>query len=538
MSLLNRLMLKRLGVVPTHKVTVQRNVKVPTTDGAELATDLYLGNPHGAPVVMVRSPYGRGASGGAIYALASQGLNVLIQSCRGTFGSTGTFDPHHDERRDGLATIEWIKQQPWYGGALATFGMSYLGYTQWSIAKAAGPELKAMAMQVTLSDFAQMTYAGNSLMLENAWTWTHMMSAMKKGLLGFIVKRLLGKMTLSDAQWKTLPLKHLDEKIIGEPVNFWQDWMRHDSVDDPWWSPMSFRGSVDTIQRPISMVAGWYDIFLPWQMRDYVDLQKAGGETRLTIGPWVHADRALMNASALDAIDWFKRHLLHDKTLSPQPKPVKLYVIGADEWRYFDAWPPRESIPQAWYLQPQKNLRTEISPESNADSYRYDPADPTPSIGGPALEVAPYSVDNTALELRSDVVTYTSEPFAKAADIIGAVSADLYVSSTAPSADFFVRLCDVDVNGISKNICDGLQRVSIEAVNSPQRVHVELWPTAYRIAPGHRLRVQISSGAFPRWARNLGSTDPIATATELRCAIQSIHHSPTYPSAITLPFCN
>jgi putative CocE/NonD family hydrolase len=124
----------------------------------------------------------------------------------------------------------------------------------------------------------------------------------------------------------------------------------------------------------------------------------------------------------------------------------------------------------------------------------------------------------------------------KQRDIIGNVSAELYVGSTAPSADFFVRLCDVDESGVSKNICDSLQRVKIESGNIPQRVRVELCPTAYRMAQGHCLRVQISSGAFPRWARNLGGLEPIAQQTELRVATQSIYHSPPYPSALTLPF--
>ena len=215
---------------------------------------------------------------------------------------------------------------------------------------------------------------------------------------------------------------------------------------------------------------------------------------------------------------------------------MKLYVIGADEWREFDAWPPRESRLERWYLQPQRKLLDRAAPDSPADEYRYDPAAPTPSVGGPALDAEPSSVDNAALEARADVLTYTSEPLPKARYLIGTVVAELFVSSSAPGADFFVRLCDVDAKSLSKNICDGLQRVRIESANTPQRVRVELWPTAYRIAKGHRMRVQISSGAFPRWARNPGNAEPIAHATELRATTQSIHHSPACSSAVILPF--
>src|SRR5208337_592595 len=133
-------------------------------------------------------------------------------------------------------------------------------------------------------------------------------------------------------------------------------------------------------------------------MQDFIALRQAGCESRITIGPWRHADSDLMSASMHDAIDWFNQHLL-GKSAAAMRKPVKLYVIGADDWRYFDDWPPRESIGERWYLQPQRGLFDRIAPDSDPDRYRYDPVDPTPSIGGPALMTSvPCSVDNTQLE--------------------------------------------------------------------------------------------------------------------------------------------
>ena len=114
-------------------------------------------------------------------------------------------------------------------------------------------------------------------------------------------------------------------------------------------------------------------------------------------------------------------------------------------------------------------------------------------------------------------------------------TATLHVASTAATADFFVRLCDVDEAGVSRNVCDGLQRVRVDPGDSVQEVRVELWPTAYRFQPGHRIRVQVSSGAFPRWSRNLGGREPLGTGTAMQAADQAIHHSPTAPSAIALP---
>ncbi|HET8710824.1 MAG TPA: CocE/NonD family hydrolase, partial [Spongiibacteraceae bacterium] len=382
---------------------------------------------------------------------------------------------------------------------------------------------------------AQRTYAGNSLMLENALSWTRMMTLMKRPsllMLSFLLERLFKIPAIRREQWKTLPLASMDKHVIGERVHFWQDWMQHSSASDPWWAPMSHRQSIAMIKRPITMVAGWHDIFLPWQLQDFIALRAANGETRITIGPWSHTDMRLVRAGWHDAIDWFNRHLLGKNT--PTQKPIKLYVIGANAWREFDTWPPQDSQVENWYLQPQRQLRDCIAPDSESDQYRYDPDDPTPSLGGPNLFSGNATVDNAELEARADVLTYTSEPLTQYKDIIGPVAAEIYATSSADSADFFVRLCDVDESGISQNICDGLQRVTIQANKAPQRVRIELWPTAYRIERGHRLRVQISSGAFPRWARNAGTTEPIAQQTELHAATQAIFHSPKYPSAITL----
>jgi len=539
MSFYFRWMLKKLGVAQTHPVIIKKGLKVRTPDGIEMATDLYLGSPNSAaPAIMIRSPYGISAmlAAGSAYPLASQGFNVVMQSCRGTFASTGKFDPHHDEQRDGLTTLEWIKQQPWCNGSIATFGMSYLGYTQWAVAATAGPEVKAMAMQVTLSDFAQMTYSGNSFALKNALTWTQMVTWMKSpsGMLRVMLSQILRRPSISAQQWLELPLASMDEKIIGQRVGFWRDWVQHDSANDPWWAPMSHRKTIANIKRPISLVAGWHDIFLPYQMHDFIELQKAGCDARITIGPWRHTDMGIGQTGLRDAIEWFNLHL-RNQPPTQKSKAVKLFVVSANEWREFDAWPPRESQVEHWYLQPQKKLLDRIAPDSPADQYRYDPADPTPSVGGPALEAVPHSLDNAKLEARADVLAYTSEPLANSRDIVGPVVAELFVSSTAKSADFFVRLCDVDALGMSMNVCDGIQRVSIES-GGPQKVRIELWPTAYRVAQGHRVRIQVSSGAFPRWARNLGSGEPIAGATELFKATQSIHHSPNHPSVVLLPF--
>src|SRR5262245_29930227 len=288
MGLLHRWMLRRFGIAQTHPVVIRRGIRVPAPDGVVLVTDLYLGSvDKAAPAIMIRSPYGRSAllAAGTAYPLAAQGFNVVMQSCRGTFGSEGAFDPHHDEERDGLATLDWMRREPWCNGSIATFGMSYLGYTQWAVAARAGPALKAMAMQVTLADFSRMTYAGNSFALKNALSWTQMMTFMKtpRGMLRVVASQLLRRPPIRDAQWRELPLASLDEKVAGERVGFWQDWLEHSAPADPWWQPMNHRSSMSEVRRPITMTAGWFDIFLPWQLEDFNALRRSGSESRITI---------------------------------------------------------------------------------------------------------------------------------------------------------------------------------------------------------------------------------------------------------------
>ena len=211
----------------------------------------------------------------------------------------------------------------------------------------------------------------------------------------------------------------------------------------------------------------------------------------------------------------------------------RLYVMGQETWRDFDSWPPPGYPAQRFHLQPGHTLSAEPPEQSAPDRYRYDPTDPTPAVGGVRLSGSAGRVKNAALESRSDVLTYTTAALEHDIDVIGEVSAEIFVRSSLPYADVFVRLCDVDPDGHSYNICDGL--VSLTSADEISSANVQLWPTAYRFKRGHRIRVQVSSGAFPRYARNPGTGEPHATATTLQAADQHIYHDHGYPSAILLP---
>ena len=540
MSILDWLVMKRLRLPAgaRHRVAIQRDLKVPMRDGMELVADRYhpIGV-HKAPVVLLRSPYGKGVMVASTMArpLAAQGFQVLVQCCRGTGNSGGVFNPLRGEQSDGLDTIQWIKSQCWYAGSLGTYGGSYLGMTQWAIAKDAKSDVTAMAMTATLSGLHRMHYAGDSFMLEIALSWTNMMANRRlwsqwRLFLGL----LLGISLLSARQSRHLPLMDLDTVVAGKRIPFWREWTEHANADDPYWADVDFHGAALLSGPPISMVTGWYDLFAPWQLRDFAALQRSGRKARLTIGPWGHTDTELNRESLLDAFKWFRTLLLGDRPAATE-KLVRLFVVGSNAWREFESWPPAECVTVPWYLSGEFRLIDGCLEASQPDSFLYDPANPTPSLGGAGMSRKRHTVDNRSLENRSDVVCYTSTSLDQDIEVIGVVEALLYVSIDAASADFFVRLCDVDPKGVSWNVCDGLQKIQGEGAMSVQRVLVRLWPIAYRFKRGHRLRVQISGGAFPRWARNTGTAEPLTIATHLRNVNQTIHHNLEAPSAILLP---
>jgi putative CocE/NonD family hydrolase len=286
---------------------------------------------------------------------------------------------------------------------------------------------------------------------------------------------------------------------------------------------------VAEVSVPVSSIGGWYDIFLPGQLRDFQILQQAGRPARLTVGPWTHTsgDGTAIN----EAVEFGLAHARGERP--PERAPVRLFVTGEEAWRDFETWPPSGYPERRLHLWPGGALSGEPAGASATDAYRYDPADPTPAVGGVRMVRDSGRVDNTGLEARADVLTYTTAVLDEDVEVVGEVSAEIWFRSSLPHADVFVRLCDVDPGGRSTNVCDGL--TGLTGADETTRADVRLWPTAHRFKRGHRIRVQVSSGAFPRYARNPGTGEPRATATEMRVADQTVHHGPAYPSAIILP---
>jgi putative CocE/NonD family hydrolase len=325
-------------------------------------------------------------------------------------------------------------------------------------------------------------------------------------------------------------------------VRSWRDSGAHAGPGDGFWSTAD-HDSVDlTALPPASMVTGWWDLFLRSQLSDFAALREAGVPARIVVGPWLHGEPRELRAIVRSDVAWLDHRLRGGP--APRGKAVRVFLQQAGRWLQFDEWPPAAARPVVLHLRAGGGL-TEDPAEDGArpSRFRYDPFDPTPSAGGPLLQPPGKQVDNRAIESRPDVLTFTGVPLPTDLDLVGPVRARVYVRPELEHADVFVRLCDVDPGGVSRNVVDGIRRLDPRTVPAPDvslgadrvlAVDVELFPTAYRIGAGHRLRLQVSGGAFPRFARNLGTAEPFGTATTGRAGTVEVFHDAACPSQLRL----
>jgi putative CocE/NonD family hydrolase len=494
---------------------------------------------------------------------------VVIQSCRGTGGSGGTDEPFRHERADGRATVAWLREQSWFTGQLATIGPSYLGYVQFALAAEQPPELRAMVAQVAMSGPYEFAYPGGALALENVLVAIAAKLGFEHGMAGVIRTGLRVQRRMRRVS-RELPLIRAYLPALGGRVTWFEDWLTHPDRADPYWAPLQIPASALPPALPVSLLTGWWDACLDPVLAEYRRLRDGGRRpVRLVIGPWTHAsafNKALPVVLG-EALSWLRAYTgdgeipgpqkpglhnpgLHNPDLRNEDQPVRVYVEGAGEWRDLADWPPPELARQSWYLAAGGSLVPEPPTQPGVSSFRYDPADPTPSVGGQLLTGKAGPADNRALEARPDVLVFTSAPLTAALDVVGPVSARVRVRASGGHFDVFARLCDVDPRGRSRNVCDGLIRngpgtsgdtaepggtAEPGSTEQAAAITVPMSATAYRFAAGHRLRLQVSGGAHPRFARNTGSGEAPATATRLVPVDMQILHDSTEPSVLSLP---
>jgi uncharacterized protein len=519
---------------PAYAVALERGIRIPMPDGTHQMADRYIpqtGEP--CPTLLVRTPYGRGFPYDFMYGglFAEQGYHVLLQSTRGTGGSGGNCEPFTDEAADALATIAWLREQPWFDGSLATIGASYLGFTQWALANDPPPELKAMVVQVSTEDFYGFLYPGGAFAMEGTLTGVAAMLSQDKGFRAFM-GAVLRLMVTYRKVTRTVPLVPGYKLAFGKRVGYLEDWLAHPVAGDPYWAPRRANPDYNAAP-PVHLLGGWYDVVIGGTLDSYRRLRQAGRTVRLVVGPWNHSSgfNKDMPIIAGEALAWLRAHLTGNAdALGPAPVRVHVGEIGGKgQWRDLADWPPPDAVVQSWHLHDDGTLTD--SPGEGTSSFRYDPDDPTPSVGGPRMDSNGFGPkDNRKLEARDDVLVFTGPRIGEPHEVIGPVSMRLRVRGSRRNFDVFARLCDVDAKGTSWNICDGLLRLDgtrLADADGWTEIEVPMSATAHRFAAGHRLRVQVSGGAHPRWARNTGTAEQIATATSLAAVDIEISHRET-----------
>ena len=427
----------------TNEVEVERDAKVTMSDGAVLLADIY--HPVGvddAPTILERTPYGRrGVSSGSGPEFAARGYRYMLQACRGTDGSSGSHS-YFMEAPDGGATADWVAQQPWFNGSLGTFGASYMGFTQWALASTRPPHLKAMVIGLSASVRAFSWYPGGSLALEVIIPWDIGATQFNKPpnantITDVSPEAIERRMAELREAFDHLPLGDVIRHLTGSDLEIYQDQLAHARLDDPFWSPLDYSALLTDWTVPTLLVDGWHDYPLPRVLEDYAALRGSAAPVRLRIGAGGHLGGGGEGGMTDAPLAWFDTYLRGAVGLIPE-RPVTIEVQGeAGGWRDLDDWPP-PAEPKRWYLHAGGRLATEAPDTPSApDPYRYDPAEPTPSIGGIGM-LTGGTVDNRELEARPDVLVYTSDPLADPLVLIGAVEAELWVTraSITPTSSY------------------------------------------------------------------------------------------------------
>ena len=311
--------------------------------------------------------------------------------------------------------------------------------------------------------------------------------------------------------------------------------------DDAYWVARDYAAGVEKVTARVQLIGGWQDIFLPWMLEDFGALQTAGRDAQLIIGPWTHTTPGLTATVLREGLGWLRAGLLADNRLAPRNRPL-VCDRRADRRRLA---PPAELAAtttgerRIWLGERGQLQAHEPARASTPDRYRYDPASPTPSLGGPVLLAREPIVDNRPLEARADVLTYTMAPLESTLEAIGPVRVELWACASSPYFDLFARVCDVDSTGASWNVCDALVRIAPgryeAAADGALAVTFELWPIGHRFAAGHRIRLQVSSGAYPRYLRNPGTGEDPAAAARTKPVDIEILHDTAHPSVLVLP---
>ena len=573
-----------------YSVKFQSDIPLVLRDGTETHVDLFRPDAPGRfPALMLRTPYNKGTPASRANYLdptraAMSGYAVVMQDVRGRFTSDGEFDPFVNEIYDGYDSVEWAASQPWCTGKVGMYGVSYHAATQWFAAMSKPPSLVAIAPGAIVSDFHEgLMWQGGAFGLGWALSWalattsTNWANLSRRLALGpEQLQSIIDAYDNLTAAYQHLPMKDVPD-LNANFAHYYYDWLDHPDYDD-YWRRICIEESHPEISVPAFNYSGWYDICLGGTIRNFVGMRQRGATTqaregqRLVIGPWVHGGSPTnvsgeynfgtqASASALDLQGLILRH--HDHWLKgedngvAEEKPVRIFVMGENTWRFEDEWPLRRAQEIDYYLHSRGRANTLngdgwLSPETPDDEppdvYVYNPIDPVPTRGGgvccdPAW--MPWGAfDQRPVEARPGVLVYTTPPLEHDTEVTGPVTVALYASSSARDTDFTAKLVDVQPSGYARNLTDGIIRARYRRPRSPASLiqskqvyeyNIDLWATSNLFKKGHRIRLEVSSSNFPRFDRNTNTGEEIGADSGVVVALQTVHHTRDYPSHVTLP---
>jgi putative CocE/NonD family hydrolase len=563
-----------------YEITVIRNVEAKMRDGVTLRADVYRPKAEGRyPVLLVRTPYDKQQISEFGHRGAARGYVVIAQDVRGRFESEGEWYTFRYESQDGYDTVEWAAALPYSNGKVGMFGGSYVGATQFLAAIAHPPHLAGICPTVTASNYHDgWTYQGGAFEQWFNESWT-------TGLAENTMRRRAEQKADALGGTKVLPLTSypvLEPPSAEGLAPYFKDWLAHPNFDE-YWKELSIEDHYEQIQVPVFSLGAWYDIFLGGTLKNYVRLKtEAGTEAarrgqRLAVSVGGHAGES--SSGKVGAVEfgnklpadgdeamlrWYDWLLKGETNGVEKEKPVKIFVMGKNEWREEDDWPLARAKNTKYYLHSagaangiapsgpgqagSGSLSTVAPAQEKPDQYVYDPSDAAPTIGGPlccgALPTGIGPEDQRPAEARGDVLVYSTPVFAKDTEVTGPVSLDLYVSSSAVDTDFTGMLVDVWPNGFAQNLTSGILRLRYrnsqekpELANPGETYHiaVDLWATSNVFLAGHKLRLEVSSSNFPRFDRNLNTGEEQARATRMVKATNVIYHDKLRPSALVVP---
>lgn len=592
---------------PKYNVRVERSVMIPMRDGTQLSSDLYFpqGVNGKLPVILIRTPYNKNTFYKRVwlgpYVFAEQGFVAAVQDCRGRYASEGQFTLSDNEPEDGYDTVSWLAGQPWSNGKIGTYGCSYMGENQIGQAALRNPHLKAMIPQSAGGQVGsaggRYRYAaiinGGAFELSTAFGWF-------RGSGSKYFFRPPPDLSQDDVRqiedffnpapeipridfgqiWNTLPVIDMMKKAGAPPTDF-EDYVSHEPAD-PWWDKFGFITDADRFDVPTLHINGWYDLGVAETLFLFNLMQKNAESIRgrenqfVIISPATHCvAEFFMGAEGQMSVGdrpvgdprfnywetyirWFDYWLKGiENGVTDMPR-VQIYIMGENEWKEEQEWPLARTVYTKYYVHSDGYansrygsgvLNTEKPGDEQPDRFIYDPHTPVPSLGGPVCctgtpEAVPGSYDQAEIEMRNDVLVYTSPELEEGIEVTGPIRAVLNVSSSARDTDFTVKLVDVYPDGTAYNVQEGILRARYREgfdktvwmkPGEVCEVKIDVHATSNYFGPGHRIRLEISSSNFPRFDRNLNTGGNNYDESEWVVAKNTLHHSKTSPSYIVLP---